>query len=71
MLTIEKCFAVKGLLNKAKLEENYQKVLLEFIAGLKREVSIELEVEEDLGPCEDNFTGNVNEYVAPEFEIEL
>ena len=43
MLTIEKCFAVEGLLNEAKLEENYQKVLLEFIAGLKREVSIELE----------------------------
>jgi hypothetical protein len=28
-------------------------------------------VEEDIGPCEDNFTGNVNEYVEPEFEIEL
>ena len=28
-------------------------------------------VEEDLGPIEENFTGNVNEYIEPEFEIDV
>jgi hypothetical protein len=34
-------------------------------------VPLELEVEEDLGPIAENFTGNVNEYIEPEFEIEV
>jgi hypothetical protein len=30
-------------------------------------VPAELKEEEDFGPIEENFTGNVNEYVEPEF----
>ena len=70
-LTIEKCFAVEGLLNEAKLEENYQKAVIKFTTGLEIIVPLELEVEEDLGPIAENFTGNVNEYIEPEFEIEV
>jgi hypothetical protein len=69
-LTIEKCFAVEGLLNEAKLEENYQKAVIKFTTGLEIAV-LELEVEEDLGSIEENFNGNVNEYIEPEFEIEV
>jgi hypothetical protein len=62
-LTIEKCFAVEGLLNEAKLEENYLEAVIKFTTGLEIAVPFELEVEEDLGPIEENFTGNVNEYI--------
>jgi len=54
---------VEGLLNEAKLEENYQNAVIKFTTGLEIAVPFELEVEEDLGPIEENFTGNVNEYI--------
>jgi hypothetical protein len=53
---------VEGLLNEAKLEENYQNAVIKFTTGLEIAVPFELEVEEDLGRIEENFTGNVNEY---------
>ena len=57
--TIEKCFSVEGLLNEAKSEENYQKAVIKFTTDLDIAVPLELEVEEDLGHIEENFTGNV------------
>jgi len=54
-----------------QLEENYQKAVIKFSTGLDIAVPAELEEEEDLGPIEENFPGNVNEYVEPEFEIDV
>jgi len=46
------------------LEENYQKAVIKFTTGLEIPVPLELEEEEeDLGPIEENFTGNVNEHI--------
>ena len=50
---------MEGLLNEAKLKENYQKAVIKFTTDLDIAVPLELEVEEDLGHIEETFTGNV------------